>query len=135
MKAFKDGWGRAASRRASVRRMPRLMGAVLLAAVVTLGFGASDVLAGSNGQQLVVYVGTSIYSVRITGENQNGTPTTQNFYTPNQTNYDSGYYWDGVTYLASYTGSSENGTYEGTTECTVPKVYAGNYFPCYGYGG
>jgi len=119
----------------SLRSAPRLMSAALLACLLTVGVGAADVLAGTNGQQLVVYVGTSIYSVRITGTNQNGTPTTQDYYTPNQANYDSGYWWKGVTYLASYTGSNENGTYEGTKSCTVPTSYAGTYNPCYGYGG
>lgn len=125
----------------SLRRMPRLLAALLLASVVSLGLGATDVLAVSNGpqlsngQQLVVYVGTSIYSVRITGTNQNGTPVTQDYNTPNQANYDSGYYWKGITYIASYTGSNEGGTYKGTKECTVPTSYAGSYYPCYGYGG
>ncbi len=118
-----------------LRNTPRLMAATVLACLLTVGFGATDVLAGTNGQELVVYVGTSIYSVRITGTNQNGTPTTQNYYTPNQANYDGGYWWKGVTYLASYTGSNENGTYKGTQSCTVPTSYAGTYYPCYGYGG
>jgi hypothetical protein len=88
------------------------------------------VLAGSSGQQIRIYAGTSTQSVKIAGDNQIGEEIHQTLNTPSSPTSDTGYWWEGEVSITSYSGTNGSGSNRGTVYCDVPVSQSGNWYDC-----
>ena len=112
--------------------LPRKLTASLVMATV-LVIAAPVAFAGSNGQQLDIYEGSATYSVKISGDNQDGNKVQQTLNTLSYPTQDPGHWWKGTVQITSYTGTGGTGIDEGTLDCDVPVSQSSNWYDCSAY--
>lgn len=125
------------ARLTTLSRLPLALRLVLVMLVLgsslILGGGRPiTALAGSNGQQLDFIDHIGIYSICLSGTNQNGVHIPQPghnkpcFTTPNYGSNDiNGWWWVGALAMDTYDGA---GRYAGTYGTTVPRSQSPNYW-------
>ncbi|MEU8620199.1 hypothetical protein [Streptomyces sp. NPDC048623] len=116
----------------NLRRTTAAIGGALATATALTALTAAPAFAGTNGQQIAFNdrQGT-VYSVQISGQNQNGDWTVHCFNTPSTNNYLSGWWWKGTTHIVANTDGNcgaDGGVEKANFYTDVPFSQSGDWW-------